>query len=125
MAAAFAGTTASLGLLVTSASVSSATVAPFVAHPRATLVLVSHAADNSFPSDHASVTFAIALAVVVFGRRVGLVLLVGAVAIAIDRIFVGVHYPIDVLSRLLIGLLSAELVAVAGRGVIAWTVEQA
>jgi undecaprenyl-diphosphatase len=78
---------------------------PFVDHPRATLLLVQHGADNSFPSDHASVAFAVAFAVLAFHRRLGLVLLLGAAAVAIDRIFVGVHYPIDVTASLFVGLL--------------------
>jgi undecaprenyl-diphosphatase len=95
---------------------------PFVDHPRATLLLVHHAADNSFPSDHASVAFAIAFAVTAFYRRYGLVLLLGAAAVAIDRIFVGVHYPVDVASSLLIGLATAFLVTKVGRGVVEWIV---
>ena len=47
---------------------------PFVDHPRATLLLVQHGADNSFPSDHASVAFAVAFAVLAFHRRFGLIL---------------------------------------------------
>jgi undecaprenyl-diphosphatase len=97
---------------------------PFVSHPHQTLLLVRHASDNSFPSDHASVAFAIAFAVMAFYRRFGLALLVAAAAIAIDRIFVGVHYPVDVAASLLIGLSSALLVTVAGRGAIRWAVEQ-
>jgi undecaprenyl-diphosphatase len=91
---------------------------PFVDHPRATLLLVPHAGDNSFPSDHASVAFAIAFAVVAFYRRYGLALVLGAAAVAIDRIFVGVHYPVDVASSLLIGLGAAFVVTKVGRGVV-------
>lgn len=93
---------------------------PFVDHPRATLLLVHHAADNSFPSDHASVAFAVAFAVLVFHRRLGLLLVLGATAIAIDRIFVGVHYPVDVGASLLIGLASALAVTTLGRRRIMW-----
>jgi len=97
---------------------------PFVGHPHQTVLLVPHAADNSFPSDHASVAFAIAFAVVVVYRRFGLVLVVAAAAIAIDRVFVGVHYPVDIVASLLVGLSAALVVAVAGRGVILWAVER-
>jgi len=55
---------------------------------------VQHGADNSFPSDHASVAFAVAFAVLALHRRFGLVLLLFAAAVANDRIFVGVHYPV-------------------------------
>ena len=91
---------------------------PFVDHPHATVLLVHHTADNSFPSDHASVAFAVAFAVVAFYRRYGLVLLLGAVAIALDRVFVGVHYPVDVASSLLIGLGSALVVTRFGGDIV-------
>lgn len=97
---------------------------PFVDHPRQTLLLVHHAADNSFPSDHASLAFAIAFAVFAFHRRLGLGLLLGAACIAADRIFVGVHYPVDVLASLFVGLASALVVTTVGRPSVKWTVEQ-
>ena len=97
---------------------------PFVGHPHQTLLLVPHAADNSFPSDHASVAFAIAFAVMAVYRRFGLALLIAAAAIATDRIFVGVHYPVDVATSLMVGFSSALLVTVAGRAAIRWAVEQ-
>ena len=97
---------------------------PFVDHPRQTLLLVHHAADNSFPSDHASLAFAIAFAVLAFHRRLGLLLLIGAVCIGADRIFVGVHYPLDVLASLLVGLGSALIVTTVGRPSVKWTVER-
>src|SRR5581483_9825215 len=51
---------------------------PFVSHPSQTLLLVKHGADNSFQSDHASVAFAIAFAVMALYRRFGAVLLLAA-----------------------------------------------
>jgi undecaprenyl-diphosphatase len=88
---------------------------PFVTHPSQTLLLVRHAPDNGFPSEHATVAFAIAFAVVAFSRPVGAALLLAAAAIALDRIFVGVHYPADVAASLLVGLGSALLVTTVGR----------
>src|SRR4051794_33136679 len=69
---------------------------PFAAHPKQTVLLVHHAADNSFPSDHATVAFAVAFAVLAFHRRLGLALLAGACVVGLARILVGVHYPVDV-----------------------------
>jgi membrane-associated phospholipid phosphatase len=88
---------------------------PFVDHPGQTVLLVRHAADNSFPSDHASVAFAIALTVLAYYRRVGLLLLVGAVGIGLARILVGVHYPIDIGVSMLVGLACAVVLTTAGR----------
>jgi undecaprenyl-diphosphatase len=97
---------------------------PFVDHPRHTSLLVHHAADNSFPSDHASLAFAIAFAVIAFHRRLGLLLLLVAACIGADRIFVGVHYPLDVLASLIVGLGAALIVTTVGRPTVKWTVEQ-
>ena len=88
---------------------------PFVDHPTQTVLLVGHAADNGFPSDHATVGFAIAFAVLAFSRRVGALLVVAAAALALDRIFVGVHYPVDVAVSLLVAFGSALLVVTLGR----------
>jgi undecaprenyl-diphosphatase len=88
---------------------------PFASHPKQTVLLVHHGADNSFPSDHATVAFAVAFAVLMFHRRLGIVLLAVAVGVGLDRIFVGVHYPVDVGTSVLVGLGAAVLVTVPGR----------
>src|SRR5262245_55773546 len=88
---------------------------PFADHPKQTLLLVHHGADNSFPSDHASVAFAVAFAVLVFHRRLGILLVAVAIGVGLDRIFVGVHYPVDVGASVLVGLGAALLVTIPGR----------
>jgi undecaprenyl-diphosphatase len=98
---------------------------PFADHPRQTLQLVPHAPDNSFPSDHATVAFAVAFAVLFFHRRLGLLLVGGAVLVGVTRIFVGVHYPVDVAASALVGLASAALVTTAGRPYVEWVARQA
>jgi undecaprenyl-diphosphatase len=98
---------------------------PFVDHPRSTVLLVHHAADNSFPSDHSTVAFAAAFAVLFFYRRLGGLLLLGAIGVALARVLVGVHYPVDVVASALIGAASASIVASAGRPYVGWFVRQA
>jgi membrane-associated phospholipid phosphatase len=88
---------------------------PFADHPKQTVLLVHHGADNSFPSDHASVAFAVAFAVLMFHRRLGIVLVAVAVGVGLDRIFVGVHYPVDVATSVLVGLGAALVVTIPGR----------
>jgi len=88
---------------------------PFVGHPRQTVLLIKHARDNGFPSDHATVAFAVAFAVLAFSRPLGAFLVVAATAIALDRVFVGVHFPADLGASVLVGLASATLVTMLGR----------
>jgi undecaprenyl-diphosphatase len=78
---------------------------PFEAHH--VHLFVSASGDPSFPSDHATGAFAIAVALLLRNRRVGWIALVMAVVISVSRIAVGVHYPSDVLGGALIGSLAA------------------
>jgi undecaprenyl-diphosphatase len=66
--------------------------------------LVPHSADASFPSDHVTATAAATGPFVWSRARLGVLLLAGALLIAIARVYVGVHYPFDVLAGLVIGL---------------------
>ena len=83
---------------------------PFADHPSAH-VWGSRSHDPSFPSDHASAAFAIAFAVFLFDRVVGSIFLAAAVLIGAGRVFIGAHYPADVLAGCLVGLAAALLVA--------------
>jgi len=83
---------------------------PFVAHPHSTHLLISHASDASFPSDHATGAFAIAVSLLLRSRMAGWIALVFAVVAAFARVAVGVHYPSDVLGGALIGTAAALLV---------------
>ena len=126
MAAASAGISAVLALLVNAVLGHLWFHArPFADHPKQTVLLVHHGADNSFPSDHASVAFAVAFAVLMFHRRLGVLLVAVAVGVGLDRILVGVHYPIDVAASVLVGLGAALVVTIPGRRYVVWVVRQA
>lgn len=62
---------------------------------------------QSFPSGHASVAFAIAFTSLMVDPKFSKYLLSGAMFVALGRVFVGVHYPLDVLAGAAIGLLWA------------------
>lgn len=81
---------------------------PFVTHH--VIQLINHAANASFPSDHATGAFVIATSVWLFRRKDGLAWLIIAACIALSRVWTGVHYPSDVVAGALIGFISAVLV---------------
>lgn len=114
---------------------------PFISHPTVAHRLIAHAADASFPSDHEAVAAAIAAVLMIAallirrrerrnvpasstaparaytwpGRLATLFAALGVViaaAIGLARVYVGVHYPGDILGGALCGVIGA-LVALA------------
>lgn len=66
--------------------------------------------DWSFPSNHATVAGAIALGALLAWPRMGLFTVPLAALAGYSRVFVGVHYPHDVVTGLLLGPLVATIV---------------
>jgi undecaprenyl-diphosphatase len=83
---------------------------PYMAHQ--VNLLISPTADTSFPSDHATLGFAVAILVWRYNRRAGTPLLLLALVLAFARIFVGAHYPTDVLGGAVLGTLTSMAIAV-------------
>ncbi|WP_066065119.1 undecaprenyl-diphosphatase [Neobacillus soli] len=81
---------------------------PFVTHD--VHLLVKHAADASFPSDHTTGAFSLALAVFLRHRKIGGAMVLFAVLTGFSRIYVGHHYPFDVLGSIVVGLAVSILV---------------
>ncbi|MCU7647944.1 undecaprenyl-diphosphatase [Pseudomonas piscis] len=85
-------------------------------HPRPFMLelgqnFLAHAPGASFPSDHASGMFAMSFALLLASlRKTGLVMLALAVLVGWARIYLGVHFPLDILGGCLVGLGSAWLV---------------
>ena len=66
--------------------------------------------DSSFPSGHTAISFTVSL-VLLFStkKRFGIPAVILAVLIALSRMYVGVHYPTDVLGGLVVGIVCACL----------------
>lgn len=69
---------------------------PFAELPTVNL-LIEKAVDNSFPSDHTLIAVSLCVTFALFQKRIALPWISLAVLIAVSRIWVGVHYPADVL----------------------------
>ncbi len=69
------------------------------------LVHVPHS--GSFPSGHAATAFACATVLAWWDRRLAVPAFVLAAAIAWSRVYVGVHWPLDVLGGAVLGVLVA------------------
>ena len=72
--------------------------------------LITRPTDFSFPSGHTCASFASAFAIYrckeVFPKKWRIAAMVLATLIALSRLYVGVHYPTDVLGGLIVGLFS-------------------
>lgn len=81
-----------------------------------TQLLIAPSADPSFPSDHATATFAIAAALLLQGLpRRGTLFLLAALVVSFSRIYIGIHYASDALGGALTGVLAAVIVTIAYR----------
>ena len=67
--------------------------------------LIPHIPDNGFPSDHVLMVSAVASIIMYFNRRTGIILWLLTILIAISRVYVGVHHPIDVIGSIIISLI--------------------
>ncbi|MER6480750.1 phosphatase PAP2 family protein, partial [Streptomyces filamentosus] len=74
-------------------------------------VLVEGKTDYSFVSDHATLTMALAVALFVAHRRFGLAAIGLALAEGFTRVYMGVHYPTDVVGGFALGTAVALLLA--------------
>ncbi len=120
-AGAAAGAGMFLGLLVTNL-----TIKPLVMRPRPWITipdftaLVAEHDPNSFPSGHSccAFAFAVALAVVLPQKWAKALALAAAAVMALSRLYVGVHFPTDVIVGTVIGTLCGLFGAWVVRAVI-------
>lgn len=104
---------------------------PFISHPATVHKLIPYAADASFPSDHEAVAGSIATTLLIYAllllvrrvhraqvgpliRMVSVLVVLGVLAIfwiGVARVYVGVHYPADIVGGVCCGALGALIAA--------------
>ncbi|WP_152627615.1 phosphatase PAP2 family protein [Streptacidiphilus melanogenes] len=91
---------------------------PFVSHPGQVDLLMSHQANGSFASDHATFTMALAVGLMLVDRRLGRIGIGLAFVEGFLRVFMGVHYPSDVLGGYALGTATVLLLAPVAMAVL-------
>ncbi|WP_412890067.1 undecaprenyl-diphosphatase [Bacillus sp. 1P06AnD] len=71
--------------------------------------LIEKTVDNSFPSDHTILFFTVCFSFFFFGKKGRWLWVIAAFCVGISRIWVGVHYPFDVIVGALLGILSSYI----------------
>lgn len=79
---------------------------PFIDHAVVQLLPIDPAS-KSFPSDHAAISFAIAMAVFQYNKFWGIIFFILASFVSVGRIYGGIHYPADILAGAAIGVIAA------------------
>ena len=72
--------------------------------------LIEKAVDNSFPSDHTILFFSFCMTFWLFKKGSGFLWLLLALTVGVSRIWVGVHYPADVVVGAVISITSATFI---------------
>ncbi|GLV64285.1 undecaprenyl-diphosphatase [Bacillus mycoides] len=81
---------------------------PFITHH--VNQLVPHAADSSFVSDHSVLVFSIAFVFILRGEKLKYIALIWAILVGVSRMYVGVHYPLDILGAAFLTFITSGLV---------------
>jgi undecaprenyl-diphosphatase len=79
---------------------------PYVVLENVRKLVVENTDYASFPSGHAAIFFAIAAAIFFFNRKLGIFTFIVAILVGLSRIYVGVHWPIDIVAGAIIGIVS-------------------
>lgn len=76
---------------------------PFIANP-AIKPLFTYGGHDSFPSGHAALLYAFAMAVALYHERTGWIFFLFALLVSWCRVIAGIHYPADIMGGVVLGL---------------------
>lgn len=81
---------------------------PFVTHQL--VPIIPHAADNGFPSDHALLTAFLAFTMLLYSRRLALVLFLNALLVSWARVAAHIHNPRDIVGGFVLAAIAVAIV---------------
>lgn len=73
-------------------------------------LLLDKTSETAFPSGHAAFLFALSTVVYLYNKKAGTFFFLASFLISISRVFVGVHWPSDILAGALVGIFSGWLI---------------
>lgn len=78
-------------------------IRPFDRYSDITVLLDKLPKDYSFPSGHTGASFAFATTVFLYDKKLGVLAYILAILIAYSRMYLGVHYPTDIIGGIILG----------------------
>ncbi len=73
-------------------------------------LLLYHKPDGSLPSSHTAFFFAVSTIVYSYNKKAGVIFFVASFLIGVSRVFVGIHWPSDILVGAIVGIFSGWLI---------------
>jgi len=84
---------------------------PFEAFPDKVHLIYYPPTDPSFPSNAAAASFALAAGIWVYNRKLGYILSIPAIIISFGRVYMGIHYPLDIVGGFALAIVATGIVA--------------
>lgn len=73
-------------------------------------LLIGHENTSSFPSGHAAFYFGLSTVVYFYNKKAGIVFFIASFLVSISRVFVGIHWPSDILGGAAVGILTGWII---------------
>lgn len=83
---------------------------PFAALENVKLLIEKEAGEPSFPSGTTAFIFAIAIAAYLFDKKIGVILILLALVLALARIYGGAHWPLDIIGGIAVAGLAVYMI---------------
>lgn len=72
-------------------------------------LIINKPSEFSFPSGHTLCSFGAAISIYLYKKKLGVLMLILASAIALSRMYLYVHFPTDILGGILLGIITANI----------------